>query len=324
MEARYIQNLRYKLQKRVRRLNTVGFEVFQFSLKQFWGFIESYSIFQGIIDSLTAQYPSGEEEAKKIVLEKQSLVFDDEGKNAAVSYYVLKLCCESDNPRAAIMVGHRYGQETKNDDALDDFRQLFLEPFYEYVDEKIDDQSVVLVLLKRYKHRCEWFHRERLFKLWENNTTKGESLLALDLYEYLYDQGVDFNIEPVSASGEADLIARQNTDDPLIADAKIFNPDKQKGKSYLKIAFNQIYTYTCDYNEAFGYLVIFKTSERRLKLILKRSDEGIPRITYNNKTIFIFVVDIFLYEAPASKRKPISPVEVTEEYLTLEEGESVK
>ena len=64
-------------------------------------------------------------------------------------------------------IGNKYGQKTKHDDALGDFRKQFLEPFYGYVDENIDDQCAILYLLKKYKHRCEWFRREKLFKLWK-------------------------------------------------------------------------------------------------------------------------------------------------------------
>ena len=59
-------------------------------------------------------------------------------------------------------------------------REVFLEPFYEYVDEHIDDQQAILYFLRRYKHRCEWFHAERLRKLLQDDTQKGERALAFD------------------------------------------------------------------------------------------------------------------------------------------------
>jgi hypothetical protein len=36
MNPDYVQNLRYKLQKRFRRLNAAGWEIFHYALKQFW------------------------------------------------------------------------------------------------------------------------------------------------------------------------------------------------------------------------------------------------------------------------------------------------
>ncbi|MDY6795076.1 MAG: hypothetical protein SWK76_07330 [Actinomycetota bacterium] len=102
--------------------------------------------------------------------------------------------------------------------------------------------------------------------MWEGDTSKGEKHLALDLYEFLYNQGVDFMIEPASVSGEADLVAAQTGEYPLIADAKIYNPDKGKGKDYIAKALNQIYIYTQDYNEPFGYMVVYKTSDDELRV----------------------------------------------------------
>jgi len=45
---------------------------------------------------------------------------------------------------------------------------------------------------------------------------------AYDLYEYLHDQGIQFHIEPESASGRVDLISAQSGKDRLMADAKNF------------------------------------------------------------------------------------------------------
>jgi hypothetical protein len=108
----------------------------------------------------------------------------------------------------------------------------------------------------------------------------------MHLYEHLHDQGLEFSIEPASASGEADLVSAQNSDDPLIADAKIFDTNKSKGKGYLVKAFQQIYRYTVDYTKPFGYLIIFKTCEEDLRLALTNSEQLTPSVTYNNKTIF--------------------------------------
>jgi hypothetical protein len=43
------------------------------------------------------------------------------------------------------------------------------------------------------------------------------------LYEFLHEQGIDFHMEPKSASGIADLVADQVGDDRVVADAKVFS-----------------------------------------------------------------------------------------------------
>ena len=315
MNAEYIQNLRYKLQKRVRRLNSAVYQVFHFSLKQFWGFLENYPIFVGILEDLERHYPLLEAEAEKIVKDSQGLVFGNELENAAVCYFVVKKCVESDNQMVEVNVGRVYGHESKYNDTLEYFKSLFLEPLYEYLDEQLDDQGAILALLRRYKHKCEWFQREFLFNLWKKDTMRGEKRLALHLYEYLHDQGLDFVIEPFSISGEADLVAAQRSDDPLIADVKIFNPGKAKGTEYIARGFNQIYLYTLDYNKPFGYLVIYKTSGEDLRFALGKQTQSTPFVVHNNKTIFLVTIDVFPHETSASKRGPLRTVEITEEDL---------
>jgi len=133
----------------------------------------------------------------------------------------------------------------------------------------------------------------------------------VDLYEWLHDQGLDFVIEPRSVSGEADLVAAQKSDDPLIADAKIFDASG-RGKAYIAKGFNQLYLYTCDFNEPFGYLVIYKTCAQDLRLALETQAGRVPFVTHNNKTIFLMVIDIHPHEMSASKRGPLEAIEITE------------
>jgi hypothetical protein len=314
MNGEYVQNLRYKLQKRVRKLNSTEFGRFHISLKHFWGFLEDNPVFIGILQDLGNRCPSAENEADRII-NKEPLLGDTELEHAAVSYFLIKKCIESDNDRVELNISYNYNRTGNFDQILESFKDIFLESFYEYLDEQLDDQKVILSLLRRYKHKCEWFQRDYLYNLWENNTSRGEKLLALHLYEYLHDQGLDFTIEPYSISGEADLVAAQNTDDPLIADTKIFNPDRGNGKSYITKGFNQIYVYTMDYNEPFGYLVIYKTSKKDLRFALSNQTQSIPFVIHNNKTIFIITIDIFPHNTSASGRGAIQSIEITEENL---------
>jgi hypothetical protein len=111
----------------------------------------------------------------------------------------------------------------------------------------------------------------------ENATQRGERQLAFDLYEYLHGQGIDFHIEPHSASGIADFVAEQVGADRVIADAKLFWPAKGKGKSYIISGFHQAYIYACDFNESCAYLVIYKLCcQRALKTNQRGALENQP------------------------------------------------
>lgn len=321
MNTEYIQNLRYKLQKRVRRLNSSEHAIFNSVLKQFWGFLKANPVLLGIVEQLETSNSEVQEDVEKI-LNGQALVFNEEVENAAACFFVIKACAESDKDNLVINIARKYSNETSFNDILESFKDIFVEPLYDYIDEQLDDKGAILALLKKYKQKCEWFQREYLYDLWSNSSKRGEKLLALHLYEYLHEQGVNFTIEPSSISGEADLVSSQEGEEPLIADAKIFNPSKSKGKTYISQGFGQIYTYALDFNEQSGFLIIYKTCEEDLKFSLAEKSQSIPFVTYNNKTIFLLVIDIYPHEQSASKRGVLKSIEITEEDLIKLQKES--
>jgi hypothetical protein len=297
-------------------LNAVSWKHFHATLKQFWAFVHSQPLLVGILDELLPRFPDlGPHVEKQTSRENMDVItYDDECENAAFSYLVLKNCIESTDEMAEVLVGYHFSTDT-NESSLEAFRIAFVEPLYEYLDEQMDDQRAILALLRRYKHKCESFQRRKLHDLWTSDTSKGEELLAFHLYEYLHDQGVNLIIEPYSESGRVDMVAAQHTDDPLIADAKIFNPEKDKGKPYICHGFHQIYQYTLDYNEAFGYLVIFKTCPEDLKFALAGQEQSVPFVTHNHKTNFLLTIDIFPHEKSASKRGYLKTYEITQDDL---------
>jgi hypothetical protein len=325
MNANLVQNLRDKLQKRYRRLNGLGFQLFGSALKQFWGFVHSQPVFVGIIDELRPRFPALEATAERQATTRQAIVCDDENENVAFSYLVLKRCVEATQQQMLeVRIGQNLTTVNHHDNAVEAFRVAFVEPLYEYLDEQTNDQRAILSLLRRYKHKCESFQRRQLYAAWNADTSKGEEILAFHLYEYLHDQGVEVTIEPYSESGKVDMIAAQNSDDPLVADAKIFNPEKGKGKPYICHGFHQIYQYTLDYNEPFGYLVIFKTCPEDLKFTLEGQEQSVPFITHNHKTIFLITIDIYPHEQSASKRGYLKVYSLTpDELVRSAEGDGV-
>ena len=174
---------------------------------------------------------------------------------------------------------------------------------------------MMLALLRKYKHRCEWFRRRDLLHKWRAKTRQGEKALLDDLCEYLHDQGVEFHIESKSASGRIDLISAQSGPDRLAADAKIFNPQGGQNAAYLARGFRQVYDYCNDFNEPIGYLVIFKTCKQGLSITGAHQELAVPFITHNNKTIFLLIIDIFYYRQSASKRGKVKAHKITPEQL---------
>src|SRR5450755_3697685 len=228
MDSEYIQFVRYKLQKRLKRLNTASQQSFRGALVQTWTFLQSNEITKGILDDLERRVPSAKADAERVTGEGIGMVGETELENDAICYWVVKLC-------ATVPFTQRDSDEHRNlalhhldntSSYLETFQQEYVETLFDYIDEQIDDKRMTLVILKKFKHNCEWFHRAELFAKFREDTGQGEKVLAANLYEYLHDQGMQFQIEPESASGRIDLISAQTGRDRLVADAKLFNPDR--------------------------------------------------------------------------------------------------
>jgi len=316
MQDRLVQSIRYKLQKRARRLNSADHGQFLALLRVFNHFLEQSPLLAGVRDELLAR-TAGDDilGTCKRIIEGECLFGASDAEAAAMGHWFLGAIIDDPEKIDLIHLGMTYGAGGKFDECLDVFRATFLEPFYEYLDEHIDDQQAILYFLRRYKHRSEWFHADRLRRAVEGDTQRGEKGLAYDLYEFLHDQGIDLHIEPQSASGIADLVAEQVGKDRVVADTKVFWPERSKGKTYILSGFHQAYTYACDYNEPCAYLVIYKMCKEALNFLVPSSEATFPCLSLNNKTIFFVVVDICDHGASASKRGPLKSVDVTEREL---------
>lgn len=322
MSPDIIRNLRIKLRKRMKNLDSLDGIYLHDGLIQFWEFLHDSPVFSGILSDLARRFPGKQDVVGNMMLHVNKHLtlgrysrdaFDKEPGNSAIGYFVLKACVESADHNPEQQIGEFYDRRSAGL-WLEHFKRLFLRPVCEYVDEHLEDQRAILFILNRYKFKCEWFQRTQLFGLWEADTTIGEKRLAIHMYEYLHDQGLDFQIEPsaMSVRGKPDMVSAQKPDDPLVADAKIFNPEKGKGPAYIASGFNQVYRYTVSYNEPFGYLIIFNTSGTDLKFALSAQTQSTQFVVHNNKTIFLVTIDISQLETPASKAGPLSSIEITE------------
>src|SRR5437667_2288862 len=320
MHTEYLQSLRYKLQKRIRRQKTTGFETYIFVLRQLLQFLDGEAPFVAVQAELMQRCPNADSVAEVIIKEglesadRKHLVggpLANEAEWAAVSLRVLRRFADLEDSRKVSQFVLQQSSTAYND-YLAAFSDFYLIPFYEYLDERLDDPQFVLGQLIRFKHLSEWFWRDDLFQKWVSSSSRGEKILAMKLYEFLFTEGIHIHIEPSSASGEADMVSSQEGPERLIADAKIFNPDKNKGASYIVQGFRQIYQYTADFNAAIGYLIIFNTSNKQLRFAVTGSAGPVPHIVLNHKTIFFLVIDLYPHEKPASKRPQPEAVEITE------------
>jgi len=296
MDSHYLQQHRFQLQKRVRRLNSCNPKIFHSSLIQFWNYLQAQPLLAGILARRKAEAPDHADDLAALQ-NGQIPIFAHESEASAFVFRVIEHCIEQPlggGLGPEIMIGRGFVRTGKTDEMLDGFREHFLEPFYENLDESLDQQAAVLSLLIKYKRKVEWFERDIAHSL----AADGERALARHLYAYLFDQGLDFHIEPQSASGEADLVSPD-----LVLDAKIFDGDaSSRGTRYIKHGVNQLMTYTRDFNQLVGYLVIYRTCPEDLQFPFAGSDVLVPFVSFGGKTLYLLIVDICSHERPASKR----------------------
>ncbi len=134
-----VQDLRQKLQEYVYRLESSGFVTFHSLLKQFWDFLSSSPILMSIFEDLVRQCPSAEETAEKIVRDKEGFNGENDLEWAAMAYFVIKKCVESDEDRLEAHIGILYRPgEKKYDELHGGFNQVFLESLHRYLNEKLD------------------------------------------------------------------------------------------------------------------------------------------------------------------------------------------
>jgi len=292
-----LRDLRLKVRNRHSNIGSCGHREFLALSKQFFAFVAANSLLTSVMAELLARNPQSVEEAT--VNHPSIQVYGETAEQAAtIAYTKWKRFSGQDRPEE--FFDHVIGSDGF-DGSLSRYRDWYVDPLFEYLDEVLEDSNIILGTLLRYKHKVEWYRRQELQHLFAENSSQGEKTLAKHMYEYLFDQGISFHVEPQTASGRPDVISLEDSEHPFVGDAKVFDA-AGRGATYIKKGLYQVYQYCFDYNEAVGHLIIFNVSDKQLRLEFPSGVDGIPRFEYNHKTIFITVIDIHAHEETASKR----------------------
>ncbi len=312
MDERIIQRTRYILRSRFRRVQTLPNTLFFQAASQLFEWLTSHQILSSSIDYLDnipggfvkdinqiseivrgghSDYPSTHYEAKSFEI------------HAAICMRIVKNISQFQKINYArdsklILLLAQYinsGSQLNVNDSYDHIRNVALEGLFEYLDERIDTTNAIYGILHKYKQRSEWLHQSRLRNIAEKGLEGkfGERALAIDLQEYILDQGVEFFIEPVSSSGEVDLLLRDSDGRYLIIDAKYIpdNITRSKIKNKLSSGFNQIARYCTDFNEPEGFLVVFLETDYKLQMELDEID-GKRYLLVGGKRAYYYPINI--------------------------------
>lgn len=312
MDEQLIQRSRYLLRSRIRRAQTSPKYLFPSACKQMLDWINNHPIFSPILKKLENINPEAKSEIEKIVThlkEKNELcnykiiVAENILEHAATCYHITRgiaslfdldeqMMFEGINQFASFITNENH---YKISESMEPVRDFAIDGLFEYLDEQLDNRNAIYGLLMKYKQRCEWFYKNELrdLTITGHNGLKGERALAVDLQKYIFDQGVEFVIEPVSSSGEVDLILRASQGQYLVIDAKYIKEDLPKSAIIQKISsgFHQVMRYCEDYNEPEGFLVTFLNTDKRISLEISETD-GFPFFTIGSKVIYHIFINI--------------------------------
>jgi hypothetical protein len=314
-----LTDLRVKLRNRRSRIASCGVGDFLPLTKQCFTFLRTNPVLKSVVAELLARN-------KNIASEVQAAtgntrVYGDTAEEAAtVAYLTWQAFAAQDDIHNFYQVA--FGGYGELDERLGLYRDWYVEPLFDFLDETLDDANVVLATLIRYKQKVEWYRRGEVLAKYTEDTSRGERNVKQHMFEFLFDQGLAFHVEPVTASGEPDVVSLHDSQYKFIGEIKIFDPDGSRGAAYIKKAFYQAYQYCLDYNEPIAYLIVFNVTRRQLRVELPTDKEGLPRWEYNSKTIFLIVIDLYEHEGTASTRGIADTVTIVASDLIREVAES--
>lgn len=175
-------------------------------------------------------------------------------------------------------------------------------------------------LLGKYKQGVEWFQQGQIRKIVQEgyDGAKGERALARHLQQYVFDQGVDFTVEPTSASGAVDILLRDPNGQYVIIDAKYLKPGAPSSEITRKIAggFNQVARYCEDYDQHDGFLAVFVDDD--LSLLIDSAESDSFRYFRIGGSIIYFIEVNVAKRPSASKSGKARQIHITEADLMHE------
>lgn len=311
MVDQLIQRSRYVLKTRIRRAKTCPRNLFPSACSHFLNWVNNHPIFSGALITLRTNKPGFKDDLNNFLRNEKKSDADYEAfkysatstmEHSAICLFIIEFVANMTEEE--ILYSGFYSELTyyllsnfqrESDDHLESLRNVALDGLYEYLDEQIDSRNALYGIILKYKQRSEWFRRERLRSIVTKGIEgkSGERALVVDLQEYIFNQGVEFYIEPSSSSGEADLIIKASGGKSIIIDAKYIKSESTRSEIVRKISsgFHQVMRYCDDYNEHEGYLVTFVSIDKRIDLELEEID-GIKLFRLGSKVIYHLFVDI--------------------------------
>jgi hypothetical protein len=289
---RYERNLQVQLRERYRQLFKAGFTIYKREMEYFRKFLLSVPALSAIIDTIQRAEPDFDPD--KWYAEKSNFRdFDFPESEIGRAKFIWRIIERiASGELDALHVSQVFPDRTSDiNERMRLVTEQLIEPFVNFLEFRIGTESDILYLLDKVKRRIEFFDKERLYTEYMASERRREEVYDRYVRQFLFDQGVDYPFsQPRSASGEADVVSGLETDDPLVAEIKLYDGDSY-GIAYLAQGFNQAVQYAQDYGKTSAHFLIMNLSDQNLHM---PSDEGVqiwpPRLYTAGVTVYMVVV----------------------------------
>lgn len=288
---RYEQNLQAQLRERYRQLFKSGFVAYRRHMEYLRQFIVKTPVLAAIVESI--QRSESDLDPDQWFREHfQFNGYDFPESEVGLAKLVWRIMERiASGELDALQVSFSLIRPSDNDEAVQLVTERLVEPFVNFLEARIGTESDMLYLLEKVKRRIEFFDKEKLYQACMASEHQREKVYDDYVRRFLFDQGVDYPFsQPRSASGEADIVGGLETNDPLVAEIKLYDGDSY-GVPYLAKGFNQAVQYAQDYGKTSAYLLMMNLSDQNLHL---SSDEDgqiwPPRLHTSGVTVYMIVV----------------------------------
>ena len=248
-------------------------------------------------------------------------------RRAAFGYNVLLSMLRSgkvsttDVRGAVLAVGEKYkppGIQNalwKEEQKVECWVNIFISPIIDYLETSQNADDFVLAMMVKYKQRAEWFDRSYLLEVAlqkDDDYSKTEERLKQDFYRYLFDQGMDFFVEPFSPSDKsrADVLSAKLEDGRrLVVEAKVHD-GKGRKEDWVTSGITQAASYAQQWGEPHAYLLVYNICENSLlKFSGARQEYNLWAISALGKEIRIVDININ-NKLPASQAKQLQEINI--------------
>lgn len=308
------------LKRHLLTLSNTGSFQYKEQLKILYDFLRATPVFRTKLEWLEASYPEDDADGwiGTHITEARNKGYqrwpDDEGRRMRVFVRAIEsMLLQGQDPKDW---GFQMVFGSSFDDGTAYITRQIVQPLANYLSANLGDHSDVLYRLGRFKRLVENFDQTTLYTAYEANTGKGEGVYDDALRRFLFMEGIDYPYsKPRSGSGEADIIAGIESDDPLVLEVKLFNA-KSYGPAYIAKGLGQAIRYAQNYSKTIGHLVVINLSDKRLNLPTDGPAGAPLRIVTEGVTVFITVVQGKPKVSASEEKKP-QTVTVTRDQLVV-------